>query len=98
MTSSSFGKFVVGALVGGAIGGVIGMLLAPRSGSETRALIREEMETRRRDVADAVRERSDLLKEKASVIRDKVSDLSAELEEAGRSAVSRMTGRETPSA
>jgi len=89
--SSSFGKFMAGALVGGAIGAVIGMLLAPRSGSETRELIREEFETRYRESGDTLREKSDLLKEKAAAFRDKLSDLSADLEETGRKTVSRFT-------
>jgi gas vesicle protein len=90
-SSSSFGKFVVGALVGGAVGAAIGMLLAPRSGSETRELIKEEFESRYRDSADALREKSDVLKEKAAAFREKMSDLSAELEETGRKTVSRFT-------
>ena len=90
-SSSSFGKFVVGALVGGAVGAAIGMLLAPRSGSETRELIKEEFESRYRDSADALREKSDVIKEKAAAFRDKMTDLSAELEETGRKTVSRFT-------
>ena len=90
-SSSSFGKFVVGALVGGAVGAAIGMLLAPRSGSETRELIKEEFESRYRDSADALREKSDIIKEKAAAFRDKMTDFSAELEETGRKTVSRFT-------
>ena len=32
----SVGKFLAGFIIGGAVGGVIGVLLAPRSGEETR--------------------------------------------------------------
>lgn len=91
MSNSSLGKFLTGALVGGAVGAVIGMLLAPRSGSETRELIREEFESRYREGSDNIREKSDLLKEKAAAFRDKMTDLSAELEDAGRKTVSRFT-------
>lgn len=91
MTTSSTGKFILGALVGGAVGAVIGMLLAPRSGSETRELIKEEFETRYRDSADVLREKSDVLKEKATAFREKVSELTDELEETGRKAVSRLS-------
>jgi gas vesicle protein len=91
MSNSSFGKFVTGALVGGAVGAVIGMLLAPRSGAETRELIREEFESRYRESSDTLREKSDLLKEKAAAFRDKMTDLSSELEEVGRKTVSRFT-------
>lgn len=90
-TSSSFGKFVVGALVGGAVGAAIGMLLAPRSGAETRELIKEEFDNRYRESADALREKSDVLKEKASALKDRVNEFSSDMEEKGRQAVSRFT-------
>lgn len=90
-TSSSLGKFVLGALVGGAVGAAIGMLLAPRSGSETRELIKEEFDSRYRESADALREKSDILKEKASAFKDKMCEISSELEETGRKTVSRFT-------
>ena len=35
-------SFVVGALVGAAVGAALGILLAPRSGAETRKLIGEK--------------------------------------------------------
>ncbi len=89
-SSSSLGKFVLGALVGGAVGAAIGMLLAPRSGSETRELIREEFDSRYRDSADALREKSDLLKEKAAAFKDKLSEISSDFEETGRKTVSRI--------
>lgn len=90
-SSSSLGKFILGALVGGAVGAAIGMLLAPRSGAETRELIREELDNRYRESSDALREKSDLLKEKAAAFKDKMCDLSSELEETGRKTVSRFT-------
>jgi gas vesicle protein len=98
--SSSLGKFLVGALVGGAVGAAIGMLLAPRSGSETRALIREEFEQRYHDSADVVREKADVLKEKAVAFKDKMSELSDDLEKKGQQVVSRFTEKkrsESPS-
>ncbi len=91
--SSNFGKFVVGALVGGAVGAAIGMLLAPRSGAETRALIREEFETRSREASDCLREKSDRLKEKAEAFRDKMSELTEEFEEAGRKTLNKLTNK-----
>ncbi len=90
-TSSSFGKFMLGALLGGAVGGVIGMLLAPRSGAETRELIREEFDSRYRESADVIREKSDVLKEKVASFKEKMSEISSDLEETGRRTVSRFT-------
>jgi len=93
MSFSSFGKFTAGALVGGAIGALVGMLLAPRSGSETREMIKEEFETRSREAGDNLRERKDRLKEKATAFRDKMSEITQDLEEAGRRTVTKFTER-----
>jgi gas vesicle protein len=35
----SVGKFLAGFVIGGAVGGVIGLLLAPRTGEETRQIL-----------------------------------------------------------
>lgn len=40
---SRFGAFLGGALLGGAVGTLVGMLLAPRSGTETRHQLGEGM-------------------------------------------------------
>lgn len=88
---SQFGKFVLGALVGGAVGAALGMLLAPRSGAETRALIRQEVESRSRQAGDRVKEKSDVLKEKAAAFRDKMHDMADDLEETGRRALNKVS-------
>lgn len=47
------GSFMVGLLVGAVAGGVVAGLLAPRSGEETRAIVRErglELKDRAEDV------------------------------------------------
>jgi gas vesicle protein len=93
MTSSSLGKFMVGALVGGAVGAVMGMLLAPRSGVETREMIKEEFGSRYKDSLDGIRDKADMVKEKASAIKDKVKAVSEDLEEVGRRTVSRFTDK-----
>lgn len=98
-SASNFGKFVVGAMVGGAIGALFGMLLAPRSGVETREMIREEFDNQ----VDTLRNQSgalkDKAKEKASVLKDRVAEVASELEEVGRKALSRFSDKhtETPS-
>ena len=54
------GSFVTGFLLGGIIGAVVGILLAPKSGSETRADLLEQSETlraRAEEMAAKVRER-----------------------------------------
>ena len=89
-SSSSFGKFLGGILLGGAIGAVIGMLLAPRSGSETRALIREEFDSRYQDSAEVIQAKSEAIQEKTAAFREKVSHLAEDLEEKGQQVLSRL--------
>lgn len=89
---TSFGKFLGGAVLGGAIGAVLGMLLAPRSGAETRALIREEFESRYQDSTDAIQAKSEAIQEKAAAFREKVSHLAEDLEEKGQQALGRLRG------
>jgi len=88
---SSLLKLTAGALVGGAIGAVVGMLLAPRSGEETRHLIREEFEDRYRNsrnrIQETAREKAEFLKGRATIIRDKMSEISTDLEATGRKAM-----------
>jgi gas vesicle protein len=79
---SSFGKFVLGTLVGGAIGAALGLLLAPRSGRETRELIREEFNTRYSESVETV-------KDKAEAVKHRIKEQADHLEEAGR----RMMGK-----
>jgi len=58
--NDSGGSFVVGFLVGGILGAVVGILLAPKSGAETRADLAEQSEiwrTRAEEVAATLRER-----------------------------------------
>ena len=55
---------VVGAFLGGAlVGGVIALLFAPKSGAETRGMIR-----------DFVEDEIDMIKDKTSAARDYVED------------------------
>jgi gas vesicle protein len=86
---SSFGKFILGTLVGGALGAVLGLLLAPRSGQETRQLIKDEFSHRYNDSVDAV-------KEKADAVKARIREEANHLEEAGRKVVNKISQRETP--
>ena len=92
MTSASnMGKFIVGALVGGAIGAAFAMLLAPRSGVETRAMIRKEFDDKVHDAGNTLREKKETFKEKTEGIKDKFAEVASELEEAGRRALGRFS-------
>lgn len=98
----SFGKYVLGAVIGGAIGAAVGILLAPRSGVETREMIREELsnkyndtkeqvETRLDRINDQISDKTELLKSKANEIGDRVKQISEDLEERGRKAFTQLT-------
>lgn len=82
----SSGKFVLGALVGGAIGAVVGLLVAPRSGVETREMISEELSTKYDDAKDR-------LSDAAANAKDRVSEIAADLEETGKKAVDSVTAK-----
>ena len=71
-------KFLAGFIVGGALGAVAGILLAPKSGEETRALIADttrdigrradetvkEIQSKADDVVSEMQKKGDELKEK----------------------------------
>ena len=68
----SAGKFIAGFIVGGAIGAIAGILLAPKSGEETRKMLVDQA----KDVA----RRAD---ETAKQIQAKADDTVSELQKKG---------------
>ena len=69
--------FGIGLLTGAVIGGVIALLYAPKTGKETRQLIKEKAT----DVVDAI-------KDKTSGVVDEVKDAASEASRRGQAAVS----------
>lgn len=67
-------KFLAGFIVGGAIGALAGILLAPKSGAETRAMIADSA----KDIAKRADETVKEIQEKAD---DVVSDMQRKGEE-----------------
>lgn len=61
-------KFLAGFIVGGAIGAIAGILLAPKSGEETRQLIADTSK-------DVLRRADETVKEIQSKADDVVSDM-----------------------
>ncbi len=61
-------KFLAGFIVGGAIGAIAGILLAPKSGEETRQLIADTTK-------DVMRRADETVKEIQSKADDVVSDM-----------------------
>ena len=68
--------FGIGLLTGAVIGGVIALLYAPKTGKETRQLIKDKAT----DVVDAV-------KDKTSGVIDAVKDAASEANRKGQAAV-----------
>ncbi len=71
MRSSNFGAFLLGALAGG----IAALLLAPRSGAETRNMIREMAE----DEADKVRKKVRQARDVARRVVEEAEDLAGDV-------------------
>lgn len=69
---SSTTKFLAGFLIGGAVGAIAGILLAPKSGAETREIIKNS-------AADAIKKADATVKE----IQAKADDVVSELQKKG---------------
>ena len=70
----SAGRFLAGFIVGGAIGAIAGILLAPKSGEETRAMIADSTK-------EALRKADETVKEIQNKAEDVVSDMQKKGEE-----------------
>lgn len=71
-------EFFAGFVIGGLVGAAVALILAPQSGEETRAQIREkgiELKGRAEELAVEARQRAEELSEEA---RKKAEELSAE--------------------
>jgi gas vesicle protein len=72
--------FISGIVWGGLVGAAIGMLMAPRSGEETRALLRERSD----EFKMQARETADNLREKATETAEQARGRASELQQRGR--------------
>ncbi len=75
----SAGKFIAGFIVGGAIGAVAGILLAPKSGEETR-----------NEIANGAKEMLRKADETAKQIQSKTDDAIGELQKKGEEIKSKL--------
>jgi gas vesicle protein len=67
---SDFGNFFAGFIIGGLVGAATALLLAPQSGEETRAVIREksiELKEKAYETAEETRERAEAALEDARI-------------------------------
>ena len=67
-------KFLAGFIVGGAIGAIAGVLLAPKSGEETRAMLAD-------GAKEAMKRADETVKEIQSKADDVVSDMQRKVDE-----------------
>ena len=77
----SVSRFVAGFVVGGAIGAIAGILLAPKSGAETRKILA--------DTAQDMVKRAD---ETAKQIQVKADDAVSDLQKKGEEIIDRIQG------
>jgi gas vesicle protein len=84
----SVSRFLAGFIVGGAIGAVAGVLLAPRSGEETRKILKdtaEDMARRADETAKQIKVKADDavsdLQKRGDEIKEKLQDLIAKQKE-----------------
>ena len=97
--SSGGSEFFSGFVIGAIAGFVVGVLLTPKTGEETRSILKRNAEERIPDL----REKAQWIKEKASerapVIRERAEELAALARDRGIAAVEEMraAGRTPPS-
>ena len=78
---NSFGAFLAGILIGGLVGAAAALLLAPQSGEETRAQIREksiELRDRASETVEEARARAD---QSLEIARHRVEELSQQVKQ-----------------
>jgi len=68
-------RFLGGFLMGAAVGGVLGLLLAPRSGEETRELLIDKSEEAYKFSEDSIKD----IQDKASDVMDNIQKKGDEL-------------------
>ncbi len=79
--------FGIGLLTGAVIGGVIALLYAPKTGKETRQLIKDKTTEVVDTVKDKTTEVVDAVKEKTSEVVDTVKEAASESGRKGKAAV-----------
>ncbi|MFC1905530.1 YtxH domain-containing protein [Chloroflexota bacterium] len=79
MSEHSEGKnFILGLLTGAAIGVAVGLLYAPKSGSETRAILKDRLEHATEEAKHIVEIAQEKAKSIVSHAHDKAADIKAD--------------------
>ena len=77
----SAGKFLAGFIVGGAVGALAGLLLAPKSGEETREMIAQKSSEIYGKTEDSINE-----------IKEKAEDVVEDLQKKGDEIIAKIQG------
>jgi|WetSurMetagenome_2_1015567.scaffolds.fasta_scaffold945264_2 gas vesicle protein len=78
---SGMGMFFIGLLAGAAVGGAVALLIAPRSGKETREMIRgKAMETQQ------------MIKSRANEVKERVSKIGGTMRSRAEQEAQQVTG------
>jgi gas vesicle protein len=80
---------LTGAVIGGLVGVVVGLLIAPKSGAETR----EELAGKAKEFADKVQDEYDALYDKARRTQDNLIHRLQEIEETARKKADEMAAK-----
>ncbi|MCR4291509.1 MAG: YtxH domain-containing protein [Candidatus Kuenenia sp.] len=72
-------KIIIAALVGAAAGAIAGLLLAPKSGKETRQDITGGFSTLKDKLADLVSQGEEITSEKIEVLKEKIKMMEKEM-------------------
>ncbi len=80
-----FGAFLIGFVVGGLAGAMAALLLAPQSGEETRALIKDKSI----ELRDQAAKQAELVSEKATQLAGEAKTRGKELVESAKKVVTR---------
>jgi gas vesicle protein len=71
MSNGGFGEFIVGVFVGSIIGAGVALLLAPKSGAETREYLKEKVLELKEKLPEQIKEEAKHLKEEAKELMQK---------------------------
>lgn len=74
MSKDGGGKFILGAVIGAAAGALAGLLFAPRSGKETRKIIKDKAVEYTEKGKEALEKGGEIAKDKIHTTAEKIAE------------------------